>query len=251
MADITSTIEYYVNLLIIQYHNKPKAQATIRLFAEVLLANGIALDVRDGYDLETAVGVQLDVLGKYEGIDRFYRAFNPTDYFSLQTYTESTPTFPPRHGFTDYAHYLTDPPAGCLIYSEIISSNNRLVDDAFRTLIKLKIVQNYSNHSNGSIDESLFSFFGTSIRMEDSGNMHMVYFISSAIDALIQAILYKKVLPVPMAVGAVLVTGITGPMFALVDYTLVDSPFAYGLSTYANYASLDGQVLSYDQMTEM
>ena len=29
-------IDYYVNLLIIQYHNKPKAQATIRAFLRPL-----------------------------------------------------------------------------------------------------------------------------------------------------------------------------------------------------------------------
>ena len=253
MADVSDLIDYYTNLLIIQYNGQPKAAATIALIAEVFLASGVMLDVQNGYDLDNAVGVQLDVLGKYQNIDRFYSAFDPVDYFSLETYTEAPPSTPPRYGFTDYAHYATDPPSGCLTYSEIVAVNGSLVDSCFRTLIYLRIIQNYSNYGDGDIDARLFALFGSSIRMEDMGHMRMAYFITTAIQtALIEAIIYKKVLPRPMAVLGLVVSDVTGPMFGFTDYTEiplgVSSPYAYGFSDYADYVSLSGQILSYDQM---
>lgn len=62
---------YYSNLLILQYHNKPKAKATIEATVG-LLPDDIILEVINGFDIETAVGKQLDVLGVYVGVDRFY-----------------------------------------------------------------------------------------------------------------------------------------------------------------------------------
>lgn len=63
--------EYYSNLLILQYHNKPKAKATIEATTS-LLPDGIIQDVINGFDINTAVGAQLDILGEYIGLDRSY-----------------------------------------------------------------------------------------------------------------------------------------------------------------------------------
>ena len=57
MADVTDLIEFYQNLLIIQYNEKEKAKATIGLLSETILADGILFDIRDGFNLDTAVGV--------------------------------------------------------------------------------------------------------------------------------------------------------------------------------------------------
>lgn len=62
---------YYSNLLILQYHNKPKAKATIESTVG-LLPDDLILEVINGFDIETAVGKQLDILGIYVGVDRFY-----------------------------------------------------------------------------------------------------------------------------------------------------------------------------------
>lgn len=63
-------LSYYENLLIIQYNNKPKARATIRLLISTLLANNIVSQVNNSFDLNTAIGVQLDTIGKYLDLDR-------------------------------------------------------------------------------------------------------------------------------------------------------------------------------------
>ena len=63
--------EYLSNLLIIQYNNLPKASATIQAVGADF-PDDLIFAVRDGFSLETATGVQLDILGKYLGTDRYY-----------------------------------------------------------------------------------------------------------------------------------------------------------------------------------
>ena len=59
--DFQKLVEYYVNLLIIQYHNKPKAKATIRAFVSQLLEfYSLIKEIQFAYGIETAIGDQLD-----------------------------------------------------------------------------------------------------------------------------------------------------------------------------------------------
>ena len=65
--------DYYADLLILQYKTQPKARATISALTDKVIANGLLMDVINGFNLETAVGKQLDILGEYIG-----RIFNET-----------------------------------------------------------------------------------------------------------------------------------------------------------------------------
>lgn len=246
---VLGIINYYVSLLIIQYHNKPKARATIALYASVMVCNAVVLAIRDAYNLDTAVGKQLDVLGKYAGIDRYYRELSLIDFFSTPDYHD-TPTSPPQYGFETYATISTGNDFnGTLTYDKIISTANTLIDAYFRLIIKLKIIQNTINHSNKSIDDAMFQFFGAAVRPEESGPMTMAYFIASNPTPLIVAALYKHVFPKPMAVGLRIVHDVSGPMFDFTGYDGYQSPFGYGFATYANYDSLQGLDLTYGQIS--
>lgn len=64
-------MNYYSNLLILQYHNKPKARATIEATTD-LMPDNLIQGVINGFDINTAVGKQLDILGEYVGVDRNY-----------------------------------------------------------------------------------------------------------------------------------------------------------------------------------
>ena len=70
MAENTTLIEYYADLLIIQYKTKANASATITAIIKALMIYDIITDVKNGYSLDTAIGRQLDVLGKYTGVSR-------------------------------------------------------------------------------------------------------------------------------------------------------------------------------------
>lgn len=69
-------IDYYVDLLIIQYVNLAKSRATVRAFVKMMVMDQLPLLVQEAYDLDSAVGVQLDVLGKYAGVSRSARTFS-------------------------------------------------------------------------------------------------------------------------------------------------------------------------------
>ena len=63
-------LQYYSDLLIIQYKGQPKAQATVQAVARQALCDNIAITIRDSFGVDTAIGVQLDVIGKYAGVTR-------------------------------------------------------------------------------------------------------------------------------------------------------------------------------------
>lgn len=94
MKDLTKNInDYYANLLIIQYHNKPKAQATIKLMARFLWANMLFLQIRDAFDWKTAVGKQLEIIGEWVGVNRFYdgQLFDFHPWFALIDWDQTLP----------------------------------------------------------------------------------------------------------------------------------------------------------------
>lgn len=62
--------DYYASLLILQYLNKPKASATIKTLVNMVIGDLLPLAVQDAFSVDTAAGVQLDVLGKYVGVSR-------------------------------------------------------------------------------------------------------------------------------------------------------------------------------------
>lgn len=66
-------IDYYANLLILQYKGKPKAYATIQTLVTPVIMDQLPVQVQDAFNLigpDFAEGVQLDVLGKYAGVKR-------------------------------------------------------------------------------------------------------------------------------------------------------------------------------------
>lgn len=73
MATSADFQEYYADLLILQYKTLPKARATIKALVKEAVSDGILLDVLDGFNIDTAVGKQLDILGKYIGLKRQVR----------------------------------------------------------------------------------------------------------------------------------------------------------------------------------
>ena len=62
--------DYYADLLILQYKTQPKARATISALTDKVIADGLLMDVINGFNLDTAEGKQLDILGKYIGLSR-------------------------------------------------------------------------------------------------------------------------------------------------------------------------------------
>ena len=242
-------IDYYTNLLIVQYHSKPKAKATIELLVEEALVNNILFDIRDAFDIETAVGAQLDILGKYIGVDRNYTGQTfPADKLALIDYSE-TPPYDNKVGISDYSDF--DTKAGSMLtYSEILSTTQILGDEDYRMLLKLKILQNNINHSHKEIDDGLFKFFGSDVIADSDGNMEMVYFVPSNASTLILVAVQKDVLPKPIGVGLDYIIENDSQLFGFSTYDFVNEQTA-GLSTYADFDTKEGEMLTYNKLIEV
>lgn len=195
---VESLIDYYKNLLIIQYHNKPKAQATIDAVVRECLANGVVFDVRDGFNIDTASGVQLDIIGKYVGVDRFYNSQDITGvHFGYSDAFENEPVG--TTGYADAADFLTKD-GEFLSSRDIIGTGFSLSDNDFRTLIRLKILLNNSNFSNKQIDDDLEEIFSGDLYFVDNLDMSLEYFTTSDLSLIVRVALSKNLLPAPMGV---------------------------------------------------
>lgn len=243
-------IDYYVNLLIIQYHNKPKARATIEALITALVASGIYFDVRDAYDIETAVGKQLDIIGKYQDIDRFYKGQDFSGNFSFILYDEVDAPPADRIGFTTYADFETKE-GEWLNYVKLVSDDFTLPDRDFRELIKLRIIQNNSNHSHKEIDDAIHRFFDGDIVPDSGGNMVMDYFITDAVTELAFIAFQKEALPRPAGVKLNYFIEIDPPWFGFTDYSDSVTDYVTGFATYADYDTKEGNTLRHLQLLEV
>ena len=233
MADITPIIKLYQDLLIKQYIDKPKARADIALFCKLLLAGGVLLDVQNAYNLDTAVGKQLDILGKYAGTSRDFKTGTVVRsgvYFGFSGGTGV--------GLGTYG----SPRAGRMqLYSDILVSHNKLEDGIFRDLIKLKIVQNYSNKSDASIVESLEQFFGNTIIVSDDREKKKITYLLTEQQQSILIWKEKEVFPTPDGIGEAFIHR-RNSLFSMSDSYLPPSTRT-GLGRYG--AAQDGTLLSY------
>jgi hypothetical protein len=71
MATTQSIIDYYKDLLILQYKGKPKSRATIDALVKMAVCDQLPKAIQDAFNLETAEGVQLDVVGTIVGATRY------------------------------------------------------------------------------------------------------------------------------------------------------------------------------------
>lgn len=206
MGRTSGLVDYYANLLIIQYAFKPKAAATIRALAHMALCGTLIDEVDQAFNLDTAVGVQLDILGKYVGVDRYFSRTDPKNYFAFTDYEETAPDANEKHGFSTYDTFDGDNLNGTLTYNSVVTLRNSLSDDDYRKILRLRILQNHSNHSRKSIDDGLFAIFGHDLYVSASGVMSMTYTVASEIAPLIAVAFDKGVLPRGMGVEITLVT---------------------------------------------
>ena len=84
-TQIANVENYYADLLIIQYRNKPHARATVKLGADLYLADGLVFELNNILDIDTATYAQLDLIGKILGVSRDIPGFTiDKEYFSFE-----------------------------------------------------------------------------------------------------------------------------------------------------------------------
>lgn len=200
-GEINEVIESYINLLILQYRDKPNAVQQIKDYVAGVFSDGLIFNVRDAFNIDTAVGKQLDILGKYIGTDRsgeqFSVNFNQNLFSAVDSPSQLVPT---AFGTVSEAQFP-------LIDSHILNEDDYetiqiLNDDVYRFVLKLKIIQNNITHSESAIDTAMNDVFeGRLIPSGIDGSMTMVYIVQDDILTTTETAFKKGVLPRPMTVG--------------------------------------------------
>lgn len=166
--------------LIIQYGNKSNAVSTVTAITEefeLIYDNANILDV--AYNLDTAIGKQLDVIGRIVGISRTVPFSVPKKYFGFDGHLNSYPfgskfnlvvTYPFKSKF------------------EIPYSDGQLNDHDYRFFIKAKIIKNYATSKNIdenklSIQDSVDYLFNGKAYITDNKDMTMTLYIDSSYDS--------------------------------------------------------------------
>jgi hypothetical protein len=81
-------IEQYKDLLITQYRNKDKARGMVGTLTNCSVCEGLPLQLRDAFILDSAAGDQLDILGKIVGVPRNIIGLDLShSFFSLTRYS--------------------------------------------------------------------------------------------------------------------------------------------------------------------
>ena len=199
MADTTSIIKYYQDTLLEQWVNATRARGTIGLLVDGPISDLVILDVRDAFDIETAVGPQLDVIGQYVGFSRTIFAQIVRPYFQLPdctTYDPGTPAV----GLTDSSDPTVNPDS--VIYRDSYASESfaQLDDEEYRFMLKLKIILNSCDNTLYGIANILYSSFGNDIVAVDSADMTMGYYVGKNVGRFTMLAISQKLLPKPMGI---------------------------------------------------
>lgn len=198
MAVDTSLLNYYSNLLIAQYRTKPNMIATTQLLASLPLCDGLPQQLQTCFNLDTAVGAQLNILGAIVGVPRNIYGLDLTHtFFSYTNYIGS----PDAIGFGSY----TDSPySSSLFRSYYDSATYTLTDFEMRILIKIKILFNNIFSSTKNIIDGLWTLFGNDVSFIDNKNMTVTYNVVNPYQNVFIAAQYLNILPRPMGVGLTL-----------------------------------------------
>lgn len=199
MADISQ----YTGLITSEHNQKPKFMAVVEALAGTMVDQQNLLASMPGkFDLDNAVGDQLDTIGIWVGISRDVPVPLIGIYFSFDT---------DGIGF-DQGSWKGpfDPDAGL----------TRLDDDTYRLVIRAKIGANHWDGTLGASKSILDSIFGggTFVFIQDNQDMSMTVAIAGAIpSAVFLSLLKNGVIPLKpegVRIDVVVVTTVDGaPIF--------------------------------------
>lgn len=199
--------KYFCDLLIIQYKTAPENQAMIKMLVNVVFANMLILQVKEEcVDLDNSKGVQLDVVGKWLMLDRFFQGENEfgRPYFSLPSYVQIDNDFYTNYqgGFSTYRNF-DKLLGGWLMYQDEIdvrTTFSKLNDNLYRPLLKLKAIKNSITYTNKNIDEAIWDWSNGNVYTTWENPMEVTYNYNDVYSYIIELAQQKNVLLAPSGV---------------------------------------------------
>lgn len=170
-------ISPYTGLITSKWNQQPNYMAMLSVTFQPIADSMTTMSSFSGaFDLDSAVGDQLDVVGQWVGVSRDVAVPITGVYFSLDTVGV---------GFNQGTWYDPFDPSTGLI---------SLPDENYRTLIRARIAR---NAWDGSIPGAYnvwnvaFSGTGVGILIQDLENMHMIFALTGPIPSAVDEALFK------------------------------------------------------------
>ncbi len=211
-----SFIEDYQNLLIKQYWEKTKAKGEIGVQAKSwekgfdLLASFL-----DAFGVGTAVGDQLDIIGRVVGINRRIPYVLEKNFFGFDDNSLA-------RGFGSLTEILPDRSTFYSIFSSPYS-DLQLSDPDYRIFIKMKIAKNVTlgvmaTSQSVSIVNAVFQAFNGEAYVDDNKDMSLTLYISDAIEEeTVRVLEIMDLLPKPQGVRYIIVRADLSETFGFDD----------------------------------
>lgn len=191
--ELSTSITYYVSRLIYEYQ-RPKAQNTIAILVKQMLMDGLPWSLNEAFNLSTAAGKQLDILGKYIGLPRTIGDPAPLPFFGFVRYSGvgNNP-----NGLTKYAD---NDNRNAVFYRYGYNGQNAtaLSDTSYAFMLLFKIALNHSDSTLYGIQRSLEDTFKGSVRVVDNQDMSLTYYIGTNLP--VSPTTLSPYLPKPMGV---------------------------------------------------
>jgi hypothetical protein len=190
----------YDNLITSEHNQKPNFMAVVDTVvgaaADAVLATQ---SIQPAFNLLTAVGAQLDILGLWIGQSRTIPNVLITGYFGFSEVDTGNPD-----GLQLPFGELSNPSIGGIWYSlgDVVAGTTILSDIAYLTVLKARIVSNQSNGTLSAIENGLQFILGVACSVGDPGDLVISINIPLPITPLEQALISSlDLLPRPAGVA--------------------------------------------------
>ncbi len=173
---MTASVDDYTSLITSEHDDQPNFLATISAIVQPLVENqNLLAAMPELYDLDVAVGAQLDVVGQWVGLSRNLQTPIAGVYFSFDT---------AGLGFDEGVWYSSSDPAEGVI---------SLDDSTYRLMIHGKIIANIWDGTLGEANRLLLTVFpGTDVQMQDNFDMTETLVVSGSPPSLLFAELVNQ-----------------------------------------------------------
>ncbi len=190
--DLEGVKNYYADLLILQYRNKPKARETIKLGAELYLADGLVFQLQDILDIDKVKGIPLDWIGKILNASRKVQGLLiDRKFFSFEKKDGAL-------GFS--TKYKTSDGIFKTYYNSTLSFYS-LSNEDYRILLKFKALANIQRASMAQMDENLWNTFKGDVLLKNNQDLTITYVIANKLNIPLLAALKKGYLRAPLGIG--------------------------------------------------
>ncbi len=199
-------IQYYKNLLILQYKDKSNAEKHMQSLLSIFAIFELLTNIEQGYNLDTqlgklAKGQQLEILADYVGVSRQVRTLVTPKSFGTINYNEEENSDRIVMYVTSSIQYGTILNGQIWTYLSSLQYELALLSDTdLLRMVRMRGFLNTSNLSLADIDYFFYTFFDNHIEVKQSGLMELEYLSNPYEKELLALARQQGALPKPAGV---------------------------------------------------